>query len=59
MNFLLRFPARWSLPLVLFLMSVPAVWWFSVLQHQEYSRLVESEETIRIKERLAIEQMRL
>lgn len=59
MHWLLRFPARWSLPLILFLMSVPAVLWFYALQRHEYALAVASEARMQLKERLTIEQTRL
>lgn len=59
MNLLARFPARWTLPLLLFLMSVPALGWLLMLQYHEYAQAVENEETMRLKERLVIEQTRL
>ncbi|WP_172600081.1 PAS domain-containing protein [Sulfuricystis multivorans] len=59
MNWLLRFPVRWALPIVLLLLSLLAIIWLHLLQRHEYALAVENDETMRLKERLAIEQTRL
>lgn len=59
MNWLLRFPARWTLPVVLLLLSLLAIVWLGVVQRHEYAQAVEKEEAMRLKDRLAVEQTRL